>query len=214
VEQPKGKLEKTICQLGGKISSMIYQNNSNSQKLVDTSNNLSSQTESLSASTYQQATNIEQSSMSLMHITQSINEIAEKSHHISNQSQDIKHVISVIGDIADQTNLLALNAAIEAARAGEQGRGFAVVSDEVRKLAEQTQKSLQEITINVNTLLQSIDDISTHISSQSEIIAGVNDKIVEIKHGVSQNSDIAKNVSIIAQNVSKMARDLTNNDSK
>ncbi len=101
-------------------------------------------------------------------------ELAQKIQQLSSDADQVKNVLTVISDIADQTNLLALNAAIEAARAGEHGRGFAVVADEVRTLAERTQKSLVEINATINVIVQAITDSSERMNVNSAQIQELN----------------------------------------
>jgi len=135
-------------------------------------------------------------------IALTVSEAAELIHSLEQHSQQISNVVQVIKEVADQTNLLALNAAIEAARAGEQGRGFAVVADEVRKLAERTAISTQEIATTIKTMRTSV---SNAVISMESVVS----KVAQGVESTKEADDAIKQIGEGSRNAVGMVEEIT-----
>ncbi|MEC1474614.1 methyl-accepting chemotaxis protein [Bacillus haynesii] len=152
---------------------------------------------------------IDKVSAQMQSINETVVSLSEAFKHLTERSNEIGNITEVITSIAEQTNLLALNAAIEAARAGEQGKGFAVVADEVRKLAEQSAQSAEQIT-RLITIIQNDtkQTMNSVISATGEVKEGlvvvheaggafqkIENSITEVVTQVNDVTNLVKNLT-------------------
>jgi methyl-accepting chemotaxis protein len=194
VEGKMAQMLEKINDLGTALQSMEHQNNEAKEVLNNNTQQLKSTLESLRANQFVELNGMINTTVDrIQRVANKEHELSDNLQTLAGNAQETKQILTTIGDIADQTNLLALNAAIEAARAGEHGRGFAVVADEVRKLAERTQKSLAETAATINILIQAINDNSESLNKNMDemmdlttYVGSVDNKMEELLYSMDR----------------------------
>jgi len=152
---------------------------------------------------------------STKYISDSFNQVDSSVALLNDKILEIRNITELINDIAEQTNLLALNAAIEAARAGDAGRGFAVVADEIRKLAEESSISsdnintlLENITLDRDRIVETVVDGMKNINTQEEVVYSTTESFKEMLENISNMIPMIQEVNESTNILNKNKEDI------
>ena len=188
------------------------------QNIADSSNNISEASSLATSQAKMGGEFVGKTVQQIQAISESVNESSEAIRSLDKRSQEIGEITKVITAIANQTNLLALNAAIEAARAGEHGKGFAVVADEVRKLAEQSQQSSQQISELINEIQvdmarsnNSIDQVKSDVQEGLTIVGKTEESFEVILNSLDKVGMQIDDLAATAEQMSASAQEVSAN---
>ena len=193
----------------GEVAVSIHQ-------LVDNAAILSSSSDEVSERAMQGNSYVEQTVESMNSIYEKVNESSDNLGLLSTNLNEIGKITKAITDIAEQTNLLSLNAAIEAARAGEEGKGFAVVANEVRRLAEQSHQStdqigqlIADIQSNMERSTHSMQLVKNEVEGGLEIVANTDTRFKEILASMTAVRAKIRETSTTVETMSEMVQEVS-----
>lgn len=185
-----------------------------SKELVDISANIDQRIAETNDKTLNGTKSLDSTVKLLYKMKESVNISAEVINELSENSKTIANITTTISSISEQTNLLALNASIEAARAGEHGKGFSVVAEEVRKLAEQSSDSTQEISAEIQQIQQQVANAVTVMKDSINYVGLSTNSIDDISSIFTGIEKEIENIKVMSLNISEIAKVLLTENKK